>query len=73
MLDINSAKTYVWNAIQQKGFQIHPHGSPNIKDLSDAITEAIISYILANNQITTIVTGTSPAGPISGTGTGKMS
>lgn len=43
-----------------------------LNTLSLELAKAIVTHITANAQVTTTVTGTSPAGPITGNGIGKI-
>ena len=46
--------------------------SKYLNTLCDGIAKAVINHIVANAEIVTTVAGTSPSGPITGTGKGNV-
>lgn len=67
-------KILIKTAFQQASAVYESGGdsSAYLDALCDGIAKAVVSHITANAQVTTTVTGTSPAGPITGTGIGKI-
>ena len=64
-------KTAIKNNIKAKeGFDNFDDGSMGV--IIDAICDEIISHIQANAVVTTVVTGTLPAGPVAAAGTGGI-